>query len=363
MAKAKGGDLTDVRDAARRCRQHADERSGQAAQRMYRRRSLRTWVELDGEGRGAWNVPPGYQAVLLAALEPYRQAAFRLARESGQRPTPEALMADALQMLALDVLADRDLPDPTAGAADPRTTSGDDSARDGRPAGDGPAGPSGQSHSDSDPKSDSNAGVGRSCAAPSGDAGPNDPTGLDRPPEAGRPAADHPPGADPGPRRSGDASGSRYQERVRGAGNRRAPAQVNVHVDYPALARGHALDGEMCEITGLGPIPVSLARSLAQDAMLRLIVTGTHDVMAITSQRRYIPAPLRAAVVARDRTCVVPSCHATHHLEIDHTTDFALGGPTALANLARLCRYHHALKTHCAWTLTGRPGTWTFQPP
>ena len=136
-----------------------------------------------------------------------------------------------------------------------------------------------------------------------------------------------------------------------------------VHVDHEALLRGHALDGEMCEITGIGPVPVSLARALAQDCYLRVILTGTHDVTAIASQRRYIPAPLRAAIEARDQRCVVPGCHAGHHLEIDHTDDFARGGPTALDNLARLCKYHHALKTHCGWTLAGPPGARRFEPP
>jgi len=73
VEKARTGDLAAVRDAARRARTRADERDGRAAQRMYQRRGLEAWVELDGEGRGVWNVPPAYQAAFLAALEPYRE--------------------------------------------------------------------------------------------------------------------------------------------------------------------------------------------------------------------------------------------------------------------------------------------------
>jgi len=119
---ATNGDLHDVRDEARRVRQRADERDGKAAESMYRRRSLKTWLSLDGEGHGHWDVPPEYQAWFLAALEPYRQEAFRqeafrLARQSGLRPPPEALVADALFMLARDAL---DLDLPTATTAPPR---------------------------------------------------------------------------------------------------------------------------------------------------------------------------------------------------------------------------------------------------
>lgn len=112
LAKGKAGDLTGARNDARQARQRADERDGKAAERMHRRRQLRTWVNLDGEGRGQWNVPPAYQATFLAALEPYRKEAFRQSRAAGQPASHEALMADALQLLCLDVLADLDLPIP-----------------------------------------------------------------------------------------------------------------------------------------------------------------------------------------------------------------------------------------------------------
>ncbi|MGI8938694.1 MAG: HNH endonuclease signature motif containing protein, partial [Iamia sp.] len=87
------------------------------------------------------------------------------------------------------------------------------------------------------------------------------------------------------------------------------------------------------------------------------------DITTITSNRRHIPAALRTALEARDHECVVPGCHTTRGLQVDHITDFHKGGPTALWNNALLCVYHHYLKTHCRWTLRGPPGHWTFTPP
>jgi len=36
---------------------------------------------------------------------------------------------------------------------------------------------------------------------------------------------------------------------------------------------------------------------------------------------------------------------------------------TRLDNLARLCRWHHYLKTYRGYRLTGPPGEWRWEPP
>jgi 5-methylcytosine-specific restriction endonuclease McrA len=65
---------------------------------------------------------------------------------------------------------------------------------------------------------------------------------------------------------------------------------------------------------------------------------GVGDTRRLRAHRRAIPAVLRTALIARDRTCVVPSCSSTFHLEIDHIQEYSKGGATTLANLCRLCR-------------------------
>lgn len=143
----------------------------------------------------------------------------------------------------------------------------------------------------------------------------------------------------------------------RGAGPR---ALVHIHVDHAAFTRGYVVEGETCRIAGVGPIPVSVARRLAGDAILRTIVSDGVDVQAVAHPGRTIPAHVRTALEARDPTCVVPGCGTRHGLEIDHIIPFAEGGPTRLENLARLCRWHHAQKTHHGWRLGGSPGAWTW---
>lgn len=133
------------------------------------------------------------------------------------------------------------------------------------------------------------------------------------------------------------------------------PVQVAVRVDAAALRRGAVEGDEVCEIEGVGQVPVEVARDLLGDSLFRVLVNDGADVTTVTSAKRTIPASLRAALDERDRTCAVPGCTATRHLEIDHVVGFALGGPTELANLVKLCRPHHAMKTHEGFRLVGSP--------
>ncbi|MDQ3485392.1 MAG: HNH endonuclease, partial [Actinomycetota bacterium] len=55
----------------------------------------------------------------------------------------------------------------------------------------------------------------------------------------------------------------------------------------------------------------------------------------------------------RDRTCLVPGCGATHHLEIHHLIPWARGGRTDTANLGALCTFHHNALHRGELTITG----------
>jgi hypothetical protein len=141
------------------------------------------------------------------------------------------------------------------------------------------------------------------------------------------------------------------------------PAQVALRVDAGALTRGEVEGDEVCEVVGVGPVPVEVAKSFLSDALVHLVVTDGVDIKAVTSAKRTIPATLRAALQERDRTCAVPGCTATKHLEIDHLVDFAKGGATELENTVRLCKPHHDMKTYQGFRLLGKPGGWRWVGP
>jgi hypothetical protein len=115
---------------------------------------------------------------------------------------------------------------------------------------------------------------------------------------------------------------------------------VNVHVDIPAL-RGDA--GGLHETDDgfvLDPFSVS---QLACDASVSRIVFGPgSEVLDVGRKTRVIPASLRRAVVARDRTCVRRGCgRSAKWCDVHHLVSWAEGGETVIDNICLLCRYHH----------------------
>jgi hypothetical protein len=138
---------------------------------------------------------------------------------------------------------------------------------------------------------------------------------------------------------------------------------VHVVVDYDALMRGHTVAGEKCEIPGIGPVPVTLARQMSEDAILKVLVTRGVDVVAVAHGGYTIPAHLRSALEVRDPTCIVPGCDIRRNLENDHRNSFNRTRVTKLEDLARLCRWHHYQKTFLGYTYRGGPGTWEWIPP
>jgi hypothetical protein len=148
-----------------------------------------------------------------------------------------------------------------------------------------------------------------------------------------------------------------------GDGSSKGVTLVRVRVDLGALLRGQTEPGETCEIPGLAPLPVALVRQILGDSLLELVMTEGKDVKTVCTNSRYIRRALRVALEERDQTCCVPECEMSDPLEIDHRSDYSKGGETSLENLARLCPYHHHLKTHRGWRLEGGPGSWRFVRP
>lgn len=147
-------------------------------------------------------------------------------------------------------------------------------------------------------------------------------------------------------------------------GGRTRSAVVYLHVSLEALRRGQLDSGELCEIPGVGPVSLSVAEHLLGESLLRLVIERGADVTTACTLGRAVPAPVELALEARDRVCVVPGCDVHLSLEIDHwQIPFGKGGPTVLWNLARLCKFHHNMKTYDGWQLRGGPGKWEWVPP
>jgi hypothetical protein len=156
-----------------------------------------------------------------------------------------------------------------------------------------------------------------------------------------------------------------------GLGAIRAVVQVTV----PVLTLLGAGD-EPADLSGMSPVDGPTARTLAGntpglDRILTHPITG-----AVLTTDRYQPtADLKRFLRGRDHRCRFPGCRMPAiRSDIDHTRDFALGGPTDAGNLAHLCRGHHTLKHATPWKVRQLPGgilewtspaghTYTDHPP
>jgi hypothetical protein len=129
---------------------------------------------------------------------------------------------------------------------------------------------------------------------------------------------------------------------------------AHVVIDHEALQRGHALPGETCEISGVGPVNAKWVREMLGEAFVTAIVRKGRDITTVAHFGRHIPAELRTAMIVSGRECSVEGCTCREYLELDHCeVDHGKGGPTARWNLAWLCSVHHRRKT----------GGWRLGPP
>jgi 5-methylcytosine-specific restriction endonuclease McrA len=104
-----------------------------------------------------------------------------------------------------------------------------------------------------------------------------------------------------------------------------------------------------CHIVGGGPIPVSVARRLAERAFVKAVVHDGVRIETVKHVGRYIPAELRTALELGDPPgfdglgCV--DCGNRYGIERDHVDPVANGGCTSRDNMAGRCYGCHQRKT------------------
>jgi hypothetical protein len=149
-----------------------------------------------------------------------------------------------------------------------------------------------------------------------------------------------------------------------GAGTAPNPkATILARVDATAMARGHTVAGETCEIDGLGPVPVDALRDLLPDAAISLIVTNGIDVFNVTNLSRRANARQQVVLDWIGGHCTRLGCPATRNLQVDHRIDWARVKLTELKALDWMCTHDHRLKTHHGWALVTGTGRRPMVPP
>jgi len=137
-----------------------------------------------------------------------------------------------------------------------------------------------------------------------------------------------------------------------------------VLVGLQPLLNGKTGPGEICEIPGVGPVPVAHAREVLSHGLLQLVITDGVDVQTVVSPTRHVPTALKIAIALRDRTCKIRGCDHDHALERHHTPPFEESHRTTYKELGNLCPKHHDLVTHRGYLTTdNRDGTWDLHAP
>ena len=114
------------------------------------------------------------------------------------------------------------------------------------------------------------------------------------------------------------------------------------------------------EADHVGPIATATARRFACDSSLtRVVMSARSEPIDVGRRTPVVPAPMRRAVIVRDRHCRFPGCDRPHTwCDAHHVVHWAEGGTTAVGNLLLLCRPHHRLVHEGGFRLTrvdGRP--------
>jgi hypothetical protein len=136
-----------------------------------------------------------------------------------------------------------------------------------------------------------------------------------------------------------------------------------LRADIEALRRGKVEGDEICELAGLGPIPVSIARELLGDAILKLVITKGVDVANVTHLGRSPTVAQQVALWWRSPMCTNEDCTRTSRLENDHELGWKETQRTRVDEIDPLCSHDHDLKTNHGWALVEGTGRRALVPP
>ncbi len=150
----------------------------------------------------------------------------------------------------------------------------------------------------------------------------------------------------------------------RGRSGRGREIAIHLHLDpHDVLSAG-------ARVEGLGPRARAALESWFANATptlgaasgVRVSLRTVIDLNAEPAVDAYeIPQRIQEQVGHRDLTCQFPWCGRVGAYDLDHLEPWVHpddGGPpgqTTPDNLARLCRYHHRVKTHHPWTVQRTP--------
>jgi hypothetical protein len=150
---------------------------------------------------------------------------------------------------------------------------------------------------------------------------------------------------------------------VAGPNGERIKIELRITVPASVLA---GLSNHPAHLHGYGPITTNTLWELAgRTSFWRRVITDPATGTVMEVSRRQPPGSLREYLATRTPTCVGVGCNRpAETCQVDHTHDYAHGGPTAEANLAPACAHHNLIKQEGGWRLEQpAPGHFLWTSP
>lgn len=145
--------------------------------------------------------------------------------------------------------------------------------------------------------------------------------------------------------------------------DRRARAEIVVHIDYELLAGAVSEaglgDARTCRTLNGSELTVETIRRLACEAeIIPLVLDGKSVPLDVGKSKRLATAYQRRALAAVHETCAIDGCSVNFsHCEPHHIDYWENGGSTDLKNLVPLCSRHHHAAHEGGWKLSLNPET------
>ncbi|HEX2810452.1 MAG TPA: HNH endonuclease, partial [Kineosporiaceae bacterium] len=118
--------------------------------------------------------------------------------------------------------------------------------------------------------------------------------------------------------------------------------------------------------TRSGPItPATLARFTCDAGLQRVLLAPNGAALNLGRTTRLVTPGQRAALIARDRGCVIPHCPAPpEYCDAHHLRPWALGGLSDLNNYVLACPTDHTALHSGIWTIIMIDAVpWAIPPP
>jgi hypothetical protein len=146
--------------------------------------------------------------------------------------------------------------------------------------------------------------------------------------------------------------------------SRSGGTKVLVRVDFETLFRGHPAEGEVCEIAGYGPVPVSVISEILAhpNTFLAAVITKGQKVCGVAHLGRRPTAAQVSGLQWLYPSCAVEGCSAMAR-QWDHREDWSTTHRTPFDGIDGYCCHHHDKKTYEGWALVEGVGKRAFAPP